>query len=697
MMNRVSESADVTGVLDKAAGLDQPGGDERIKRIIRRVSGDLCRTIEEFGVTPTEFWTAVDYLGQVGAHHEMGLLIPGLGLEHFMDALMDEQERKAGLSGATPRTIEGPLWIACAPLVESGEARLDQDPEHGEVLFVDGRVTDTDGTPVAGALVDVWHANTKGGYSHFDPSQSPYNLRRRMRTDVDGRYRFRSVVPAGYGLPPGGPTSQLLEVVGRHGRRPAHIHYFVEAPGHRKLTTQINLADDEYLHDDFAFGTRDGLISAVTRHTDPEEIRARGLNEPFSTITFDFVLYRATEGLPDTVVVRQHAPAGGLTRSDERGTAAMTRDFAIREITATIVDVPTVREHKLSQTSVRAQNYVLVRVRLENGATGIGEAATLGGPRWSEESVEAVKANIDAYLAPVLLGQPASSFVANGTILDAAAKRNNAAKAAIDTALYDAVGRSLALPVSALLGGAVRRSIPVLWTLASGDSGQELEEADGKLEARLHRRFKVKLGAKPPADDMARMRRLATALEGRAELVVDANQAWDETVSLRCLREMAEMGVALVEQPLPAWNVDAMSRLRRQSGTPPLLADEAVFDVHDMMRVGAAGAADAVSLKLVKHASMRGLQDVAAVAVAAGVQLYGGCLLESSVGAGAHLQVFSTLRELHWGCEHFGPQILVADLVTEPLRFADFHVHLPQGPGLGLELDEAAVRRFART
>lgn len=375
---------------------------------------------------------------------------------------------------------------------------------------------------------------------------------------------------------------------------------------------------------------------------------------------------------------------------------AATRDLAIRAISATIVDVPTVREHRLSQTSVRSQNYVLVRVRLEGGAEGIGEAATLGGPRWSEESVEAMKANVDAYLAPALVGRPAGAFVANGAAMDAAARRNNAAKAAIDAALHDAVGRALGLPVHALLGGAARASIPVLWTLASGDPVQEAEEARAKLEARLHRRFKVKLGAKPPAEDMRRMRHLAAALEGRAELIVDANQAWDEPTALRCLQELGAMGVTLVEQPVPAWNVDAMARLRARPGTPPLLADESVFDAHDMLRVAAAGAADAVSLKLVKHASLAGMRDVAAVAAAGGVQLYGGCLLESSVGAAAHLHAFSALRELHWGCEHFGPQILVADLVRTPLRFADFHVHLPEGPGLGLELDEAAVRRFAR-
>ena len=372
------------------------------------------------------------------------------------------------------------------------------------------------------------------------------------------------------------------------------------------------------------------------------------------------------------------------------------RDLAISELRSTIVDVPTVRRHKLSQTSVTAQSYVIVQVRLANGTEGIGEAATLGGPRWSEESVEAIKANIDTYLAPAIIGLAADRFEAIAIRLDQAAKRNNAAKAAIESALFDAVGKSLGVPAAALLGGVVRDRFPVLWTLASGDPVQEIEEAERKLAARLHRTFKVKIGALAPDADMARMRMLARALEGRAELIVDANQAWDETIAARCLPQLAEIGVALVEQPVPAWNIEAMARLRRRPGMPPLLADECVFDAHDMLAVARAGAADAVSLKLVKHAGLLGVKRVAAVAEAAGIGLYGGCLLESSIGAAAHLHVFAGLRELAWGCEHFGPQILTGDLVTEPLRFEDFHVHLPPGPGLGVVLDPDKLRRYAR-
>jgi muconate cycloisomerase len=374
----------------------------------------------------------------------------------------------------------------------------------------------------------------------------------------------------------------------------------------------------------------------------------------------------------------------------------LRRDLTIEEVKSTIVDVPTVRKHKLSSLSVTAQSYVIVELRLANGVTGIGEAATLGGPRWSEESVESIKATIDTYLAPALIGSAGNRFVAARARMDEAAKRNNAAKSAIETALFDAVGKTLNLPAVQLLGGAVRDSIPVLWTLASGDPGQEIEEAENKIAARLHNAFKVKIGAQAPEADMARMRRLASSLEGRATLIVDANQAWDETTALRCLPVLAEMGVALVEQPLPAWNLPGMGRLRARSSIP-LMADECVFSTHEMLDVVRAGAADVVSLKLVKHGGLLATRDVAAVAAAAGIGLYGGCLLESSIGAAAHLQVFAGLRDLVWGCEHFGPQILTGDLVTEPLRFEDFHIHLPTGPGLGVTLDPAQLCHYARS
>jgi catechol 1,2-dioxygenase len=268
----------------------------------------MMRAIEELDISSDEFWAGVAYVTRLGQANEAGLLVPGLGIETFLDIKLDDEERRAGIEGGTPRTIEGPLYIAGAP-IEQGFARLDDGSETGEVMIMEGQVRDMDGKPVANAVVDVWHANTKGGYSFFDPSQSKYNLRRRVVTDAEGRYKFRSILPAGYACPPDGVTQELLDQLGRHGNRPAHIHFFVSAEGYRHLTTQINIDGDAYLHDDFAFATRDELIPPTEKVTDAERIRAHGLNDPYTAIVFDFVLHAETADAPKTVVERAHAMA----------------------------------------------------------------------------------------------------------------------------------------------------------------------------------------------------------------------------------------------------------------------------------------------------------------------------------------------------------------------------------------------------
>jgi catechol 1,2-dioxygenase len=308
MTKSLIQSPEVQTLLDRVAGNANAAGNPRVRQVIRRVTEDLYRAIEDLDIQPDEFWAGVAYVTRLGQANEAGLLVPGLGIETFLDLRMDEAERQAGIEGGTPRTIEGPLYIADAPL-EKGEARLDDGTETGEVLIMEGQVRDMDGTPVAGAIVDVWHANTKGGYSFFDPSQSPYNLRRRIETGADGRYAFRSILPSGYACPPGGQTQALLDALGRHGNRPAHIHFFVSAPGYRKLTTQINIDGDEYLHDDFAFATRDELIPPVEKVEDTARIHAHGLNAPYTAIAFDFTLHADAAEAPATEVHREHATA----------------------------------------------------------------------------------------------------------------------------------------------------------------------------------------------------------------------------------------------------------------------------------------------------------------------------------------------------------------------------------------------------
>lgn len=272
----------VQELLDKASGLNVEGGDPRLKAILRDFLESAMTLIVKHDISESEFWSAVGFLQQ-GAG-EFGLIVPGIGLEHFMDLLMDAKDAEAGKTGGTPRTIEGPLYVEGAPLVE-GDVDLSTDPDDTSTLYMSGKVTGPDGEPVKGAILHVWHANSQGWYSHFDPTkeQTPFNNRRRIKLGDDGHYSFRSKMPHGYSVPPQGATDQLMQALGRHGNRPAHVHFFVEAPGYRKLTTQINFGDDPFAADDFAFGTREGLLPVPNRQGDS------------AYIAFDFSLQRAED------------------------------------------------------------------------------------------------------------------------------------------------------------------------------------------------------------------------------------------------------------------------------------------------------------------------------------------------------------------------------------------------------------------
>ena len=263
----------------------------RVQEIVLRIVTDLMQTINDLKITADEYWTGVEFIGDLGK--EAGLLSPGLGFDHFMDLMIEEDLKEAGLDGGTIRTIEGPLYVAGAP-EEKGFARLDDgtDLDNGTVLLMQGTVYDNDGKPLPNAKVEVWHANSLGNYSFFDESQSAFNLRRSIITDENGNYAFRSIVPLGYSVPPDGMTQKVLGPLGRHGHRPAHIHFFASADGHRKLTTQINIDGDEYLWDDFAFASREGLVPEVTMVEDADKLQEKALDKPYASINFDFHLVK---------------------------------------------------------------------------------------------------------------------------------------------------------------------------------------------------------------------------------------------------------------------------------------------------------------------------------------------------------------------------------------------------------------------
>ncbi|WP_414449682.1 catechol 1,2-dioxygenase [Burkholderia sp. 22PA0099] len=284
-------------------------GNARTQHIIHRLLGDLFKAIDELDITADEVWAGIAYLNKLGQDGEAALLAAGLGLEKYLDIRMDAEDEQAGLTGGTPRTIEGPLYVAGAP-VRDGMSRIDLDADdHAGPLVIHGTVTGTDGKPVAGAIVECWHANSHGFYSHFDPTtaQSEFNLRGAVRTGADGKYAFHTLMPVGYGCPPQGATQQLLDALGRHGNRPAHVHFFVTSERFRKLTTQFNIEGDPLIWDDFAYATREELIPHIVEKTGGLALGLKA--DAYRSIEFDIVLTALPQNGDNQIVSRPRVSA----------------------------------------------------------------------------------------------------------------------------------------------------------------------------------------------------------------------------------------------------------------------------------------------------------------------------------------------------------------------------------------------------
>lgn len=367
----------------------------------------------------------------------------------------------------------------------------------------------------------------------------------------------------------------------------------------------------------------------------------------------------------------------------------------IETVESCLVDLPTIRPHVLAMATMMRQTLCIVRIRCSDGVVGIGEATTIGGMSYGPESPETIKLAIDTYFAPLLLGSDPSRPAMIMAALNKAIVGNHFAKCAIETALLDATGKRLGVPVSELLGGRRRDDLPVAWTLASGDTGRDIEEAEEMLAARRHRIFKLKIGKRAVEADVAHVAEIKAALGDRASVRVDVNQAWDEPTAARGLAMLEAAGCDLVEQPVAAHLRGAMARLARQF-TIPVMADESLTGPASAFPFAAEAAADVFAVKIQQSGGLFAAATVGAIAEAAGIALYGGTMLEAGVGTAASAHVFSTFASLSFQTELFGPLLLTEEILTEPLTYADFCLKVPTGPGLGVTLDEDKIAFFRR-
>jgi muconate cycloisomerase len=366
----------------------------------------------------------------------------------------------------------------------------------------------------------------------------------------------------------------------------------------------------------------------------------------------------------------------------------------IADLRVVVADIPVRRPHHMSFTTLEAVNFAFVRLETRDGHVGWGEAACLGGPTWSEESAESIAATIERYLAPWLRGRDATRIEALRGEMARRVQGNPFARAAVEMALWDVNGRALGVPVSRLLGGRVRDAVPLSWSLAVTDPEAEVAEAR-ELVARGHRIFKIKAAAHPVAHDVERVRRIRLAVGPDVSLRIDANQGWDRATALRAIRAMELSGLDFVEQPVPRWDLDGLCHVGR-SVSVPIMADESCFSPHDALALARLGGVSILGLKVTKSGGILGTLAIARIAEAAGLGAYVGCMIETSLGTAAYLAVAVTAPPVTWGCELFGPLLLAGDVVRRPVQYADGAILALDGPGLGVEIDEAALEEWTR-
>lgn len=372
---------------------------------------------------------------------------------------------------------------------------------------------------------------------------------------------------------------------------------------------------------------------------------------------------------------------------------AATGSVTIGRVETLLLDLPTIRPHQLSMATMNGQTLMLVRLHCSDGTVGVGEGTTIGGLAYGEESPEGMKLAIDTYFAPLLLGADASHVPALMARLGKAIHGNRFSKCAVEIALFDALGQRTGLPVSELLGGRVRDRLPVAWTLASGDTAKDIDEAERMLAQRRHRIFKLKIGRRAVADDVAHVAAIKKALGDRGTVRVDVNMAWSELQARHGLAGLVDAGCELVEQPVAS--AEALARLKGQFQIA-VMADESLTGPVSAFALARVAGADVFAVKTEQSGGLQAAQQVAAIADAAGIELYGGTMLEGAVGTIAAAHAFVTFRKLQWGTELFGPLLLTEEILAEPLQYQDFELAVPSAPGLGLRLDEDRVQFFRR-
>ncbi|WP_420862501.1 dioxygenase [Algirhabdus cladophorae] len=264
--------------------------DPRTREVLVAMARHIHDFAREVNLTHDEWRKGLSMLEHAGRitspeRNEFVLFSDVLGLSSLVDMMHSVPE-------ATSSSVLGPFHVSNPPpLAIGGDMKHDFE---GIVLLVEGQVRSTDGTPLAGAQLDIWQTAPNGLYSSQDPDQDIHSFHALMTTDDNGDFAFTTVKPVSYTVPTDGPVGELLDAAGRHPWRPSHLHYICSAEGHKSLVTEVFPDDDPYLDQDTVFGVRDDLVMSYAPRPAsdfPDGMVLSGkVDEPFESVRFDLVL-----------------------------------------------------------------------------------------------------------------------------------------------------------------------------------------------------------------------------------------------------------------------------------------------------------------------------------------------------------------------------------------------------------------------
>jgi len=357
-----------------------------------------------------------------------------------------------------------------------------------------------------------------------------------------------------------------------------------------------------------------------------------------------------------------------------------------------LTKIPTRRLHRMSFATTRHQECVFLRLHTDEGIVGLGEAPHMAGYSGAGETQSTVAIQLKERLLPAILGKDPFQIEARQIDLDRALPWNPRAKSAVNLALYDIVGKALNTPVYNLVGGLVRDKIPLSWSIPITEHKAAVDDAMAMVERGIGI-LKMKVGHEDPNHDIERTREVRKAVGPSIRMRADANQAWDISTAIYVIRSMEPEHIEFMEQPVKIWDLDGLAEVRQAVSTY-IMADESANSPMDVLNLAKKRAVDLISVYINNPGGLTNAKKMTAVAEPAGIGCYIGGALEGPIGARACLHLAASSPNVTWGCEMGGQFLLEEDLSSEPIPFEDGCLVVPQGPGLGGDLDPVKLAKY---